>query len=196
MKTRDRIINTAIQLFNEQGTKAVSTNHIAAGIGISPGNLYYYFRNKEDIIRAIFDQMDDYGAEQYQIILDSYPSGTVEALEHTFIMIQKFNWRYRFFKRELTTLIMNDTLLKERFHATNRQMQEMINFTIDGGIVNGSIVRMDSEQKEHLVDAIWLVALFWLNYLEVCGEEVNESTLRRGNEVLRAVLCQYLTGGS
>ena len=193
MKTRDKIVDTAIQLFNEHGTKAISTNHIAAAAVISPGNLYYHFRNKEDIIRAIFEQMDAYGVEQYQIILNKYPPGTIEALERTFIMIQEYNWRYRFFKRELTALIMNDILLKERFHATNSQMRDMIRFTIDGGIANGSIKPMGVENKEHFVDAIWLVALFWLNYLEVGGEEVNETTLKRGNDVLRTVLSQYLT---
>ncbi len=193
MKTRDKIINAAIKLFNERGTKAISTNHIAAATDMSPGNLYYHFHNKEDIIRAIFEQMDAYGVEQYQIILDNYPPGTIEALEQTFIMIQEYNWRYRFFKRELTALIMNDTLLKERFHATNRQMQNMIRFTIDCGIANGSIKPMGAANKEHLVDAIWLVALFWLNYLEVGGEELNKATLGRGNDVLRTVLSQYLT---
>ena len=196
MKTRDKIIDTAIQLFNERGTKAISTNHIAAATNISPGNLYYHFRNKEDIIRSIFEQMDAYGVEQYQIILNNYPPGTIEALERTFIMIQEYNWRYRFFKRELTALIMNDILLKERFHATNSQMRDMIRFTIDGGIANGSIKPMDVANREHFVDAIWLVALFWLNYLEVGGEEVNETTLRRGNDVLRTVLAQYLTNDS
>lgn len=196
MKTRDKIIDTALQLFNEQGTKDVSTNHIAAAACISPGNLYYHFRNKEDIIRAIFEQMDAYGVEQYQHILDTYPPGTIEALEHTFVMIQKYNWRYRFFKRELTALIMNDSLLKERFHATNSRMRGMIGFTIDGGIANGSIQPMTQITKKHLIDAVWLVALFWLNYLEVGGEDVNEATLRRGNDVLRTVLCQYLTNES
>jgi AcrR family transcriptional regulator len=193
MKTRDKIIDTALQLFNEQGTKAVSTNHIAAAAGISPGNLYYHFRNKEDIIRAIFEQMDIYGVEQYQLILDKFPPGTIVALENTFIMIQEYNWRYRFFKRELTALIMNDPLLKKRFHTTNNQMRGMIRYTIDGGIANGSIKPMNATTKEHFIDAIWLVALFWLNYLEVGGEGVNESTLRRGNDVLRTVLSQYLT---
>jgi AcrR family transcriptional regulator len=71
----------AIQLFNEQGTTVVSTNHIASAIGISPCNLYYHFRNKEDIIRAIFEQMDAYGFEQYHVILDNYQPGTIEAIE-------------------------------------------------------------------------------------------------------------------
>lgn len=194
MKTRDKIINTAIQLFNEQGTKAVSTNHIAAAIGISPGNLYYHFRNKQDIIRAIFEQMDAYGFEQYQNILNKYQPGSIEAMEQTFVMIQEYNWRYRFFKRELTALIMNDPELKERFHATNRQMLDMIHYTIDSGIANGSIKAMNGTEKGSFADAIWLVALFWLNYLEVGGEEVNESTLRRGSDVLRTVLQPYLTG--
>ena len=194
MKTRDKIIDTAIQLFNEQGTKAVSTNHIATAVGISPGNLYYHFRNKEDIIRAIFEQMDAYGLEQYQSILNKYQPGSIEAMEQTFIMIQEYNWHYRFFKRELTALIMNDKQLKERFHATNSQMLGMIRYTIDSGIANGSIKAMDDTEKGSFADAIWLVALFWLNYLEVGGEEVNESTLRRGSDVLRTVLQPYLTG--
>jgi len=193
MKTRDKIIDTAIQLFNEQGTKAVSTNHIATAIGISPGNLYYHFRNKEDIIRAIFVQMDEYGLEKYQIILNKYQPGSIEAMEQTFIMIQEYNWRYRFFKRELTALIMNDPLLKECFHSTNRQMLDMIRYTIDCGIANGSIKAMNDTEKGNFADAIWLVALFWLNYLEVGCEDVNESTLRRGNDVLRTVLQPYLT---
>ena len=49
MSTKDKIIHTSIELFNRHGERAITTNHIASHMGISPGNLYYHFKNKEDI---------------------------------------------------------------------------------------------------------------------------------------------------
>lgn len=193
MKTRDKIINTAIELFNDQGTKAISTNHIAAAAGISPGNLYYHFRNKADIIRGIFEQMDTYGMEQYLLIFHEVQPGTLEAIEQTFVMIQKFNWRYRFFKRELTALIMNDSLLKENFHQTHRNMLEVVRQSNEAAVAVGTLKPLSAKEMNLFTEEIWLVALFWLNYLEVGGEEVNEQTLTRGIDLLRNMLRPRLT---
>ena len=192
MKTRDKIIETAIDLFNDRGTKAVTTNHIAQACGISPGNLYYHFRNKEDIIRAIFEQMDAYGLEQYRLIVDRFQPGSLEAMERTFVMIQEYNWRYRFFKRELTALIMSDPLLKERFHQTHHGLLAIVRHSLDSSIALGVLKPLTERERALLSEEIWLVTLFWLNYLEVGGEEVNERTLRRGIDLLRNMLRPYL----
>jgi AcrR family transcriptional regulator len=193
MKTRDKIIDSALQLFNEQGTKAISTNHIAAAAGISPGNLYYHFRNKEDIIRVIFEQMDAYGMEQYFLIFNELQPGTLEAIEKTFVMIQKFNWRYRFFKRELTTLIMNDSQLKESFHQTHGRMLEVIRQSNNDAVAIRTLKPLADKDMSLFTEEIWMVTLFWLNYLEVGGEEVNDETLARGIDLLRNMLKPRLT---
>jgi len=193
MKTRDKIIETALQLFNEQGTKGVTTNHIAAAIGISPGNLYYHFRNKEDIIRAIFEQMDAYGLEQYQGILAKFQPGSLETMEQTFVMIQAYNWRYRFFKRELTSLIMNDPLLKNRFLRTHHTMLAVIRQSNDYSVATGTLKPMAEKEMAFFTEEIWLVTLFWLNYLEVGGEEISDDTLRRGIDLLRNMIRPQLT---
>ncbi len=56
-ETQDKIITTALRLFNESGSLIVSTNRIADSCGISRGNLHYHFRTKEEIIQAIFQHL-------------------------------------------------------------------------------------------------------------------------------------------
>lgn len=56
MKTRDRILNATLQLFNERGEPNVSTLEIANELGISPGNLYYHFHGKEPLTLALLEQ--------------------------------------------------------------------------------------------------------------------------------------------
>lgn len=196
MTTRERIIATAIELFNSQGTRAVSTNHIAAACQISPGNLYYHFRNKEEIIRAIFAEMTRVGVEEYRAINDNRPSeaaAAVTAMLDTFIMVQRFNWRYRFFKRELTALLQNDPELAATFAEVHRGHRHMVRTAIQRSIAEGFMIEMSDNTLELFVEQLWLIILFWLNYLEVGGEDVTDATLERGNAVLFTAIQPYLT---
>ncbi|MCM2265369.1 MAG: TetR/AcrR family transcriptional regulator [Desulfuromonadales bacterium] len=193
MTTRERIVETAIELFNTSGTRTVTTNHVAAAMGISPGNLYYHFRNKEEIIRAIFTQMHEVGAREYLAINAERGPGTAETMAETFVMIQRFNWRYRFFKRELTALIMADPLLGEQFVASHRANLAMVDAALERSIAQGFLVPLAEPVRKLLAEQVWMMTLFWLNYLEVGGEEVTDETLERGIDHLQLMLGAYLT---
>jgi AcrR family transcriptional regulator len=56
MKTKDRILDVSIELFNKNGVVAITTNHIAKAMNISPGNLYFHYDNKEEIIQETVSQ--------------------------------------------------------------------------------------------------------------------------------------------
>lgn len=52
--TKQRILESTLALFNQLGTPNASTNHIALELEISPGNLYYHYHNKEQLIEQLF----------------------------------------------------------------------------------------------------------------------------------------------
>ena len=119
MSTRDRILDGALALFNERGTAAVSTNHIAAAIHISPGNLYYHFRDKEDIISALFERLFVAWDETFQLPADRVPELT--DIDAMIASNYQLIWDYRFAYREMAALLRNDPDLHARYLQVRRR---------------------------------------------------------------------------
>src|SRR5574343_2070666 len=120
VKTRDRILLRSLELFNEQGERLVSTNHIAAALGMSPGNLYYHFPNKEAIILELFMGY----AEQMQrtLILPQDRPLTQADKVQLFERILACLWRHRFLHRDMTHLISDDSALRDTYRAFARRV--------------------------------------------------------------------------
>ena len=53
-KTRDKVLEASLELFNARGVRSVTTAEIARTVGINEGNLYYYFQKKEQLVTALF----------------------------------------------------------------------------------------------------------------------------------------------
>ena len=113
MKTRDRILECALELFNHNGEPNVTTLEIATELGISPGNLYYHFRNKEAIIRDLFERLFARWDEAFALPDDRPPTTTdlIRLVSANFAVM----WDHRFAYRELIPLIRRDELLRRRW---------------------------------------------------------------------------------
>ncbi|MFW2366171.1 MAG: TetR/AcrR family transcriptional regulator [Desulforhopalus sp.] len=188
LKTRDRILEKALVLFNEKGTAAVTTNHIASAMGISPGNLYYHFRNREEIIQDIFNVMEAESREGFEPIAANAHDLGLQAFEETFRFIQEFNQRFIFFKRELPILLMRDPKLKVRFNVVHLETLGLIRILIDGAITGGALRLLNEDERQLLTEMSWMLTLFWPNYLEISGENNFEEGLERGIAMIRLLL--------
>lgn len=113
MSTKQRILEAALTLFNEQGERAVTTNHIAAHLNISPGNLYYHFKNKQAIIFELFLAYEARVLE-YLSVPDDRPltaADKVNYLKDVFTGL----WQYRFMHRDMEHLLNADDALHARY---------------------------------------------------------------------------------
>jgi AcrR family transcriptional regulator len=54
IKTRDLILDVALVLFNEEGEPLVTSVDLANEMNISPGNLYYHFKGKEEVVEELY----------------------------------------------------------------------------------------------------------------------------------------------
>lgn len=106
---RDRIVEAAIALFNARGVRDVTTNHIAQHLGISPGNLYYHFANKEEIVRAIFPRID--AAIHAAITLPTTEEITADRLGAYYTAGLENLSAYRFFFADVSYLVARDSEL-------------------------------------------------------------------------------------
>lgn len=53
MNTKEKILNSALNLFSKNGYNAVSVRHIAAEVGIKASSLYNHFESKNDILNEL-----------------------------------------------------------------------------------------------------------------------------------------------
>ena len=192
--TKDRIVDVAIALFNERGTAAVSTNHIANAAGISPGNLYYHFRNKEEIIVQAYERALLAYDEVWERAgaTPASPESVLRLLEETF----DAQWRFRFFQRELPWLVQTSEPIRYRYREVQRRRLAGYRSLINAWIAAGICRPMPDEQLDDLILASWVIGDQWLAYLEAMGEAAEEEAVHRGGRLILEVFRPYLVSAA
>jgi AcrR family transcriptional regulator len=189
--TQFRILQAALELFNEHGTAAVSSNRIAERCGISKGNLQYHFRNKREIIYAVFQQaIGEMDAGWYR----DHLAPTLEHMAAMFVRQLQLILKYRFFYREMADLLRQDPQLRRRF-ADNRErrMRDLERFLLT--LQARGLMRLpaDPRRLRAIIDVTWIVNENWLNYMDYHDREVTVEAMLEGYgetlEVLRPYLC-------
>jgi AcrR family transcriptional regulator len=191
MNTRERILATALRLFNEAGTAPISTNHIADALGISPGNLYYHFRNKEEIIRALFEQQFARWDADYAFPDNRLPNldDLQQLVRATFVTA----WEYRFMYRELIALLRRDAQLHQRWVEIRARgfagFHELFNLFVAAGVLRDP---GDEAVVTRLAELVWLISEFWLASVEVSGETVDTAQMEHGVALMLQVLGPFI----
>lgn len=179
--TRLRIIRAARDLFNAKGTGAVTTHHIADAAGISPGNLYYHFKNKEEIVREIFHEMEIYSETQW---LEKGPGNP----KVSFVEFNRFFFgnveKYRFFHRDYPRLLRDDSVLARQWRQTYEALFAMMRKAVRRWCDEGILRRFtDEREADAFIENCWVILNFASVHLEARGADK-----RRGPTTIELVL--------
>jgi AcrR family transcriptional regulator len=196
-RTRERILELSLRLFNEQGEPQVTTSAIADEMNISPGNLYYHFRNKDDIVNALFEQFE----RDMDRVLDLADDRGAHVEDAWLLMHLLFEtiWRHRFVYRDLSDLLTRNRKVEIRFRGILERKQRAAKRTCEGLAAAGQL-RATPFEIDALATNMAVVATWWLSYEYVLnarrfGEpEYQSAALARGAFQVLALTGAYLEG--
>ncbi|MCU4586538.1 TetR/AcrR family transcriptional regulator [Acinetobacter nosocomialis] len=166
LKTKDRILQISLQLFNERGERSVTTNHIATELGISPGNLYYHFRNKHEIIKELMYQYQVETLEMLSLPEDR-PLTTNDKINY-FQVLSGQLWNYRFIHRDVYHLVESNEDFKKIYPRFAGQVMQQ-GQRIYQAFVDAGLMKMTASEIEALIINLWIVLTNWTNFLYMSG---------------------------
>jgi AcrR family transcriptional regulator len=188
--TKTRILDAALALFNERGSANVTTNHIAEAMGISPGNLYYHFRNKAEIVRGLFHRIMAAWAENYAPPKGKAPTfKTMDAMAAGNFEIQ---WQYRFFFRDLTMLLAADDELAAQYRGNRETGMASTHALLRHFISAGLMTPADKRTLDEITQLLWLVGDFWLVFRDAGGGEITPADMDEGVRLFRRILAPHI----
>lgn len=193
-RTAQRILEAALDLFNRFGEPNVSTTLVAAELGISPGNLYYHYPAKDELINRLYD---DYQAELDALL---HASEDVHDVEDAWFFIHslfELIWHHRFLYRDLNDLLSKNRHLETRFQRVLQQKALAVQALL-AGLRRAGHLDIDSRQVDALSHSMVVVLTYWLSYeyvrnpRQALEPEHAQHALMRGAYYTLHLLAPYL----
>ncbi|MFX1682391.1 TetR/AcrR family transcriptional regulator [Mitsuaria sp. CC2] len=197
-RTAERILEVTLDLFNRFGEPNVSTTLISAELGISPGNLYYHYPAKDELINALFNRYDKALSELLGAV------GNVRNVEDAWLffhMLFELIWQHRFLYRDLNDLLSKNRKLETHFqHVLEQKTQAMVGML--GGLQASGALTMQVREAVPTANAMVVLLSYWLSYEYVRDprnalepERAGEALMRGAFHVL-GLLLPYLEPAS
>jgi AcrR family transcriptional regulator len=193
-RTAERILEVTLELFNRFGEPNVSTTLISAELGISPGNLYYHYPAKDELINSLFERYERALNELLQAA-----DGVRNVEDAWFFLHSQFEiiWQYRFLYRDLNDLLSKNRLLETRFQGVLKNKTRAVRALLSGMSHSGA-VDIDSREVEPTANCMVVVLTYWLSFEYVrdprraLEPENAEVALMRGAQHVLTLLAPYL----
>ncbi len=193
-RTFERIASVTLDLFNRYGEPHVSTTMISSELGISPGNLYYHFPSKDQLVNHLYDQYE----ASMLTLLDA--GGDVQDIEDAWFFLHTLFekvWDHRFLYRDLNHLLSGNRHLETHFHAVLERKTLALRQMLES-LAQAGLMQIGPETVRTLSASMAVMVTYWLSYEYVrdprhaMEPESASSAMGRGAQHVLGLLTPYL----
>ena len=188
-RTRERILETSLALMNREGEPHVTTADIADEMNISPGNLYYHFRNKDDIIGELYAAYE----KTVDPLLAAPPAAEVEDLWFLLHVLFERMHEYRFLYRDLDEITSRNRRLAVRVADFLRRLEGTV-LELSRNLVRNGRMRASDRELGALASNATLVSTYWMSWQRVAGAGRDDMNLTAAAYHVLALFAPFMTG--
>jgi len=193
MDTKARILQTALNLFNEQGVEVVTVRHIAKEMNISHGNLCYHFPNTDAIISRLYDQL----VEELNHVINpamTAPEISLMGLASSAKSVMTILHDYRFMMLDFAGIMRRIPSLRDR----HRTLVENRNVVFRHVLAQLRALGLFREElypghDDDLLEQVFIVGDFWLSSATILYEGPEEHKLAHYQRVFLALFVPLMT---
>lgn len=183
--TRELILATSLSLFNRDGEPNVPTNLIADECDISPGNLHYHFRRKEEIVHVLCER---FVSELVPLTyVDESTDTSAEAVWFRLHVLFELKGNYRFLYRNLADIATRMPKIEKALRGVMLRERRAVEALL-GLLTVSDTLHASEMQTPMLIDQIMLTLTYWVQYADLIDPEGFD----RGDAQLRAIARVFL----
>ena len=187
--TRQKIIDAAVQCFNNEGIANVRLQHIADASNVSVGNMTYHYRNKEAIVLAVWEQLVE---RQRELLAEFKVVPLFEDIERLLNSTFSLQQQFRFFYVDTLEVMRAYPNIQTSHHQHMAwqvmQMEWAIRFNQSRGAFQEE--RWPGQFND-LARQFWLITDLWLYRQRVQNEPLDD--LSNFKAMLWALMRPYFT---
>ncbi|MCR9277057.1 MAG: TetR/AcrR family transcriptional regulator [Pseudomonadaceae bacterium] len=192
MGNREKIIRGAIELMNARGS-AVGTSALAEHLGISPGNLYYHFRNREAIVAEILTRC----ADDLHAILDVSDQSEIspERFASCYVGGVRVLFEYRFLFSSALELVSSDASLTAAYRKFSETSVGQLKLALSlARAVAASERALTDDDARRFCQNMWLIWTGWPRYAQVnLGRDMDQTDQMECLRHLTLLIEPYVT---
>lgn len=191
--TKERILDTALQLFNKNGIDNITIRHIAQEMGISHGNLQYHFANANVIILELYNRL----VARFDTLLNAAPGqirDEVVLFRQSTAAFFQLIYEYRFIFLHFVEIGRRIPAITKHHHQ-NLKAREPQMFHLFSLMKQKGIMRKDIPENilKLLVHQIFIVCDFWLSSNEITLQLKGKKALEYYGNLFFGMFYPYFT---
>jgi len=190
--TKKNILESARVLFNKDGVADSTLRKIAAHLGISQGNLNYYFKKREDILEALyFEMVQDFDDRVKRTVNEKM---SLELIYHESKLSMLRMFAYRFIWQDLHQIVRENTKIKTHFLNAGIKRRAGLNYAINI-LRENKIVKDESYQGqyEHTIEKLINYSDTWISSIDMYKSKIKEIDIEQKHIVYFSIFYPLLT---